>query len=251
MTRQTQIIAHRGYRVVAPENSIPAFEAALAYHPDMLETDVHRTKDGHLVIIHDEKVDRTTDGTGLVKDLTLSEIKQLNAGEYKMPKMNDVKVPTLAELLCFLRDQQFDKTLLLEIKTDHINYSGIEKEILDMIASFQPEYRIIYQSFNLETLKLIRRLDEHAEIAALVYWPTPKVYWLKWRGVFDYIHTDIRILKQKPTVFWRPNWHLRAWTVDKEKDMRRVYRAGLRGIITNQLALATRLREEIQGDKND
>ena len=80
MTRQTQIIAHRGYRVVAPENTIPAFEAALAYHPDMLETDVHRTKDGHLVIIHDEKVDRTTDGTGLVKDLTLSEIKQLNAG---------------------------------------------------------------------------------------------------------------------------------------------------------------------------
>jgi len=47
MTRQTQIIAHRGYRVVAPENTIPAFEAALAYHPDMLETDVHRTKDGH------------------------------------------------------------------------------------------------------------------------------------------------------------------------------------------------------------
>ena len=70
MTIKTQIIAHRGYRAVAPENTLPAFEAALAYQPDMLEMDVHLTLDGHLVVIHDEKVDRTTNGTGFVKDMT-------------------------------------------------------------------------------------------------------------------------------------------------------------------------------------
>ena len=73
----TEIIAHRGYRLVAPENTLPAFEAALAFHPDMIEMDVHRTLDGKLVVIHDEKVDRTTNGTGYIKDLTLAEIKML------------------------------------------------------------------------------------------------------------------------------------------------------------------------------
>ena len=97
----TEIIAHRGYRVVAPENTLPAFEAALAYDIDMLETDVHRTKDGYLVVIHDETVDRTTNGTGLVKELTLAEIKMLDAGSYKQPMMNNVSIPTLEELLIF------------------------------------------------------------------------------------------------------------------------------------------------------
>ena len=133
MTIKTQIIAHRGYRAVAPENTLPAFEAALAYQPDMLEMDVHRTLDGHLVVIHDEKVDRTTNGTGFVKDMTLAEIKSLDAGIYKEPKMVGVTIPTFDEFLTFLRAQKFDQTLMLEIKTDHVSYPGIEKEILDKI----------------------------------------------------------------------------------------------------------------------
>ncbi|KAA8325616.1 glycerophosphodiester phosphodiesterase [Leuconostoc carnosum] len=251
MKMKTNIVAHRGYRIVAPENTIPAFQAALAYRPDMLEMDVHRTKDGHLIVIHDEKVDRTTDGTGYVKDLTLAEIKALDAGSYKEPIMQGVRIPTFIEFLNFLRDIGFEQTLLLEIKTDHVDYPGIEQEVLDMVASFQPKYRVIYQSFNLTTLKKIRLLSPNADIAALVFWATPKVYWLKIRGVFDYIHADIRILKQKPTIFWRAKNHMRTWTVDNEADMRRIFKAGLQGIITNQVALATKIRAEIQGDDND
>lgn len=197
----TEIIAHRGYRLVAPENTLPAFEAALAFHPDMLEMDVHRTLDGKLVVIHDEKVDRTTNGTGYVKDLTLAEIKALDAGSYKEPKMSNVTVPTLFEFLTFLKEQQFNQTLLIEVKTDHVTYHGIESEILDMVEIFKPNYPIIYQSFNLESLKIIRKLKPDAEIAALVFWVTPKVLWLKFRGVFDYIHPDIRILNRKPAFF--------------------------------------------------
>lgn len=242
----TEIIAHRGYRLVAPENTLPAFEAALAFHPDMLEMDVHRTLDGKLVIIHDEKVDRTTNGTGYVKDLTLAEIKALDAGSYKEPKMSNVTVPTLFEFLTFLKEQQFNQTLLLEVKTDHVTYPGIESEILDMVEIFKPNYPIIYQSFNLESLKIIRKLKPDAEIAALVFWVTPKVLWLKFRGVFDYIHPDIRILTRKPAFFWRKNAHIRPWTVDKESDMRRVFEANIPGIITNQVALAVKMRKEIQ-----
>lgn len=242
----TEIIAHRGYRLVAPENTLPAFEAALAFHPDMLEMDVHRTLDGKLVVIHDEKVDRTTNGTGYVKDLTLAEIKALDAGSYKEPKISNVTVPTLFEFLTFLKEQQFNQTLLLEVKTDHVTYPGIESEILDMVEIFKPNYPIIYQSFNLESLKIIRKLKPDAEIAALVFWVTPKVLWLKFRGVFDYIHPDIRILNRKPAFFWRKNAHIRPWTVDKESDMRRVFEANIPGIITNQVALAVKMLKEIQ-----
>lgn len=251
MNKQTQIIAHRGYRAVAPENTLPAFEAALAYNPDMLEMDLHRTKDGHLVVIHDETVDRTTNGTGLVKDLTLAEIKALDAGQYKAPKMPGVTIPTFAEFLTFLQDQRFAKTLLIEIKTDHQEYPGIEAEILAMVADFKPSYAIIYQSFNLETLKTIRRLAPAADVAALAVWGGYKVYWLKWRGVFDYVHVDIRILKHKPKIFWRSTWHTRVWTVDKADDMRLVFKAGLRGLITNDVALATKIRMEVQGEPHD
>lgn len=242
----TEIIAHRGYRIVAPENTLPAFEAALAFHPDMLEMDVHRTLDGKLVVIHDEKVDRTTNGTGYIKDLTLAEIKMLDAGSYKEPKMANVTVPTLFEFLTFLKEKQFNQTLLLEVKTDHVMYPGIESEILDMVATFKPNYPIIYQSFNLKSLKIIRKLKPDAEIAALVFWMTPKVVWLKLRGVFDYIHPDIRILNKKPALFWRKKAHIRPWTVDKEADMRRVFEANIPGIITNQVALAVKMRKEIQ-----
>ena len=102
----TEIIAHRGYRLVAPENTLPAFEAALAFHPDMIEMDVHRKLDGKLVVIHDEKVDRTTNGKGYIKDLTLAEIKMLDAGSYKEPKMANVTVPTLFEFLTFLKEDR-------------------------------------------------------------------------------------------------------------------------------------------------
>ncbi|MGX7051952.1 glycerophosphodiester phosphodiesterase family protein [Leuconostoc palmae] len=249
MNKKTEIIAHRGYRIVAPENTIPAFEAALAYNPDMLEMDVHRTQDGHLVVIHDEKVDRTTNGSGYVKDLTLDAIKQLDAGSYKEPRMIGIKIPTLEEFLTFLKEKNYDKTLLLEIKTDHVAYPNIEKEIVDMIGLFQPTYRVIYQSFNLETLKIVRQLLPQAEIAALVFSTTPKVYWLKFCGVFDYIHTDIRILKHKPKFLWTFNQHIRTWTVDSEDDMRIVFKSQLPGLITNQVALAVKIRAEIQGEK--
>lgn len=251
MNKQTQIIAHRGYRAVAPENTLPAFEAAMAYEPDMLEMDLHRTKDGHLVVIHDETVDRTTNGTGLVKALTLAEIKALDAGQYKDPKMPGVTIPTFTEFLTFLREQNFSKALLIEIKTDQQDYPGIEAEILAMVAEFKPNYRVIYQSFNLDTLKNIRRLAPKAEIAALTVWGGYRVYWLKWRGVFDYVHVDIRILKHKPKIFWRSNWHTRVWTVDKADDMRLVFKAGLRGLITNDVALATKIRAEVQGEAHD
>jgi glycerophosphoryl diester phosphodiesterase len=246
-TNQTEIFAHRGYRVVAPENTLPAFEAALAYPVDGLEIDLHRTKDGELVVIHDETVDRTTNGSGFIRDMTLAELKQLDAGSYKEPKMPGVQIPTFVEFMTFLETKKFTGKLLVEVKTDHIDYPGIEAQVLGIVNEFAPTYPVIYQSFNLETLRRFRKLGPDLTLAALVYWPSPKVYWRSWRGDFDYIHPDIRVLSGKKRLFWRVKNHLRPWTVDKERFLKWVFHRHYPGVITNEVARAIKLRDQIQG----
>ena len=91
------VIGHRGAKGYAPENTIPSFEKGIECKANMIEFDVRLTKDGHTVIMHDTTVDRTTDGTGLVAQLTLKQIKKLDAGAWFSPKFKDTKVPTLEE----------------------------------------------------------------------------------------------------------------------------------------------------------
>lgn len=93
------VVGHRGNVKFAPENTIPAFEIAIEYGADLLEMDIRETKDGELVIMHDETVDRTTNGTGKVSELTLREMKKFDAGSWFSPKFKGVKVPTLKEVL--------------------------------------------------------------------------------------------------------------------------------------------------------
>ena len=92
-------VGHRGTVRFAPENTLAAFEKAIELGVDLIEIDVRETKDGHLVVIHDATVDRTTNGTGRVSELTLSEIKKLDAGAWFDPKFKDERVPTLEEAL--------------------------------------------------------------------------------------------------------------------------------------------------------
>lgn len=98
-------VGHRGTVRFAPENTIAAFKKAIEMGLDLIEFDVRETKDGHLVIMHDETVDRTTDGSGRVSDLTLAEIKRLDAGSWFGPQFQGERVPTLDEALEVLRDR--------------------------------------------------------------------------------------------------------------------------------------------------
>ena len=93
------VAAHRGNSRFFPENTLAAFRSALELKPDMLETDLHMTSDGHLVIMHDHLVDRTTDGTGLVREKTLAEMRALDAGAWKGEEFRGEKVPTFEEFL--------------------------------------------------------------------------------------------------------------------------------------------------------
>ena len=144
-------VAHRGYCAVAPENTMPALTAAVLGGATYLEFDVRTTADGVPVVIHDRTVDRTTDGSGHVWDLTVDEIRALDAGSWFSPAYAGVRVPLLTEALDLLRPRP---ELLLEIKPpatlDEV------KTILGMVADRGMVQRTVVQSFDPEIIRRIR-----------------------------------------------------------------------------------------------
>jgi len=157
LPNKPELIAHRGGPAYAPENTLAAFRNAIEIGADRLEMDVQMTKDGELVVIHDETVDRTTNGTGHVANLTLAEIRTLDAG-------NGEKIPTFAEVIALAK--KGGVALLPEIKSPHL-YPGIEGKMLQAIAAADyGEYTII-QSFDPNSVETLHTLDQEAQICQL------------------------------------------------------------------------------------
>ena len=146
-------IGHRGARAYAPENTLMSFKKALEIGVDAVELDVRKTKDGQLVVIHDADVKRTTDGEGLVSELTLKEIKGLNAGSGE-------KIPTLEETLDFL-----DKKVKVFVELKETN---IEKQVLSIVHEKVLEKNVVIVSFLEDAIKKVRELNSDIE-TGLIY----------------------------------------------------------------------------------
>lgn len=131
-----QIYAHRGSSGTHPENTLPAFAEAVRVGADGIELDVHLSKDGYLIVMHDEEVDRTTNGKGLIREKTLEELKKLNAGGKFSKEFPAAKVPELREVLGLLLQKNYRGMLMIEIKTDQYEYPGIEEKLKVEIGLF-------------------------------------------------------------------------------------------------------------------
>ena len=142
---EVELIAHRGGKVDTPENTLAAFQHAIDVGVDWIEMDVQRTHDGALVVIHDETVDRTTDGTGMVGELTLEEIRTLDAGDGEM-------VPTFDEVIAQAR--QIGIGLMPEVKSPHL-YPGMETEMIDALVNAGYDGNTVVQSFDPDVLQTI------------------------------------------------------------------------------------------------
>lgn len=160
-----RIYAHRGNSSVYPENTMAAFRSALAVGAEGIETDVHLTKDGVLVITHDEEISRVSDGTGYVKDMTLEELRAFDFGSWKGEAFKGERIPTLKELLDLLKDT--DLMLNIEIKMGFVLYPGIEEKLLDTLKSEGFLHRVIFSSFNHYSIALIKQLEPFAKTAPL------------------------------------------------------------------------------------
>ncbi len=142
------VVAHRGYSGRYPENTVSAFEAAIEAGADMIELDVCLTKDRVPVVIHDQTLERTTDGHGLVSEVTLSELKKLDAGSWFSPEFKGESIPTLEEILLQIRG----KILVnIEIKPESYESAGpddaIEKQICIMVEKFGMAESVLISSF--------------------------------------------------------------------------------------------------------
>ncbi|MDF9763251.1 glycerophosphoryl diester phosphodiesterase [Peribacillus simplex] len=170
-------IAHRGASGYAPEHTIPAYQLGEQMKGDYIEIDLQMTKDGRLIAMHDEKVDRTTNGTGLVKDLTLAEIKKLDAGTWfneKYPQLAKKKyegltVPTLEEVFMkFGRQANY----YIETKSPDV-YPGMEEELLQvlkenkMVDSKGRTKNVLIQSFSQESLLKVHDMNPNLPLVQL------------------------------------------------------------------------------------
>lgn len=158
-------LAHRGLSASYPENTLIAFQEAAKLNCWGVEFDVHLTKDNKLVVIHDESIKRTSNGTGFVKDLTLAELKTYDFGSWFDSKFADQQIPTLAEVLEIFKNTQHQ--INIEIKSDIFEYPGIEMLVANEIEAFQLQERVIVSSFNHETIMRFQQMMSNVNCALL------------------------------------------------------------------------------------
>lgn len=171
----TKIYGHRGAKGTYPENTLLSFAKAIEQGVEGLELDVHMTKDGEIVVIHDESLERTTDGNGSIKDMTLEEIKQFSAGpkskfahfpNYDEELWAAERVPTLMEVFELLKP--YPTELNIELKTTLEKYEGIEEKVLSIVKAYGNQRKVVYSSFHLPTILRVKRLSPEAKIAWLL-----------------------------------------------------------------------------------
>lgn len=158
------VIAHQGGEHLAPSNTLTAFLQAMELGVDVIELDIHMTKDGHLVAIHDDTVDRTTDGTGRVNDLTLEEIKSLDAGYYFQDDKGEhpyrgqgIEIPTLEEIFNAIPNMKWN----IEIKDTNNPelHDEIVKRFWQIIQDYGLEKDVLIASFNHEIIKKVQEVS--------------------------------------------------------------------------------------------
>jgi glycerophosphoryl diester phosphodiesterase len=164
-----RVIAHRGFSGQAPENTMAAFRRALAAGADMIELDVQLSADGQVVVIHDETLERTTDGFGRVADLAWQDLSRLDAGSWFAPEFAGERIPLLREVLRFARG----KILVnIEIKTEAWSpntLEGIAARVLALVDEAGMRDQVIISSFDSRILRQVRQIDADIRTASLYH----------------------------------------------------------------------------------
>src|SRR5205085_3864849 len=147
---------HRGNAAECPENTLASFSSAIELGVDVIECDVHRSEDGALPVIHDHLVDRTTDGSGLVRDFSMAELKRFDAGSWKDSKFAGERIPSLDEVLEVAKGRV---GVAIEIKNLPLPYAGIEEAVVAAVQNAGMVHDVVVISFDHRSVKRIGELD--------------------------------------------------------------------------------------------
>ncbi|MCK0473078.1 glycerophosphodiester phosphodiesterase [Halalkalibacter sp. APA_J-10(15)] len=243
MKHRTMIFAHRGFSARYPENTMVAFQAAYDSGADGIELDVQLTKDRIPVIIHDETINRTTDGAGFVKDFTFNELRKWDAGTIKNNHEQKCLIPSLDEYFQWVK--QTDLITNIELKNGMISYEGLEEIILEMITTYELEDQIILSSFNHYSLAKIAELNPNIETAILfmegLYKPWDYARTVGARGLHCFYP-----VAQKPIIDQAATEQIavRPFTVNEEEDLKRLIFYQCPAVITDHVDQALLIRQK-------
>ncbi|MFZ7945177.1 glycerophosphodiester phosphodiesterase [Neobacillus sp. 19] len=238
----TQIFAHRGYSALFAENTMSAFLEAEKAGADGLELDVQLTKDGEIVVIHDEKVDRTSSGTGFVKDFSFKEIRKLNANKKGVKKE---PIPSLIEVFEWMKSNKI--ICNIELKNGLIPYEGMEEKVIELIRKYGLSDRIIISSFNHYSIVYCYRIAPEIETAPLfiegIYMPWIYAQSIRAKG----IHPKHSAMSDNIFINTMENGiAVRPYTVNKDTDMHRLFNINCTAIITDDPIKAKRIRKQYE-----
>ncbi|MCL2514062.1 MAG: glycerophosphodiester phosphodiesterase [Oscillospiraceae bacterium] len=164
MIKMPKIISHRGANEHCPQNTIPAFRKSVEIGVDGVENDVHMTKDGEIVLCHNYDVDETSNGTGIIRDMTLAELRALDFGVKFSDEFRGTKIPTLAE---FYEVCKSIEIINVEIKRPLDGNYGIVEKTIDSAAAFGLSKQLLISSFDEETLIRVKAYDNNIKTALL------------------------------------------------------------------------------------
>lgn len=223
-----EVIAHRGASGTAPENTLAAFRRAAEMGAHMIELDVQLSRDGHVVVIHDDTVDRTTDGRGAVATLDLARLKALDAGSWFAPAFGAERVPTLAEVLGAVRTP-------FNVELKRGGGDELAARVLDTVRKAGATERVVFSSFEDEALARLRRLDGRVDLAVLRSSGTiGHALRAAERVGATALHlrntaTWLRCLRDTPP----RGYTIRVWTVNSIEEWARFEAVGASGLFTD------------------
>jgi glycerophosphoryl diester phosphodiesterase len=228
------IFAHRGACLVAPENTLPAFQAAVDLGADGVELDVQYSSDGHLLVIHNPSLDATTSGSGRVTSHTLEDLRRLDAGSYFAPEFAGTPIPTLDEVLDLLKGKLI---VNIEIKALQTSTVGIGMDTVKAVREHNMEDQVIVSSFNPMALRRAKKAGPEIECALLLAPDLPA--WTRY-GLTRRFSGATGLHPEAPMVdaaymaqARKEGLPVRVWTVNEEAEMRRLIALGVDAIITD------------------
>lgn len=255
--RDFKIVGHKGAAGYAPENTLSSFQIAMDMGADMIEVDVHYTKDGEVVVFHDEEVSRTTNGAGRIHEMTLAEVKELDAGYWFSPKFEGEKVPTLAETIDLIHGKM---ELIIDIKSKgHGYYDGFAERIVEVIDEKGAMEWCIIQAYDEQYLEHAYEVDSTIEMKKIMMGEDEThllAFYINAKSFTDHrnmhefygtLNPHYKTLSQRRIFrFHARGYKVYTYVVNERSDMLKMLNMGVDGIITDYPDRIVKIREELE-----
>lgn len=230
-----RVTSHRGFSSGIPENTLPAIEKAIEEQADYVEIDVRMTKDGELVLLHDESLKRTTGLNKKIWQLTLEEVSKLDAGSWKDKAYANTKIPTLREVFELCKGKI---NLNIELKYRNAK-EGLEEKVVELIQEYEMQWQCVISSSSLVALEHIKSLDPEIRTGLISY----QIY----QGYFNNENIDFFSVKSNLVTktlcsdVHKAGKEIHVWTVNTKTELERMKRVGVDNIITDDPSYAKRV----------